>query len=95
MSNLDRLTSMSTPPTFADALPDVVEHFKTHLAVAKALGYDDLRNVSPWMRGERPFPPEHCVTLERETGKAVTRKRLRPEDWPRFWPELAEPAKAG
>ena len=91
-----RLIGMSNKTTFADAVPDVLKHFGTHLAVAKTLGYSDLRNVSAWMKGERPFPPEHCVTLEKESEKALTRQRLRPEDWERYWPELAtEPAKAG
>lgn len=80
---------MKRQPTFADALPKVVAHYKTHLAVALALDYKDLRNVSAWMKGDRPFPPEHCVTLEQDSGGAVTRKELRPEDWERFWPELA------
>lgn len=83
---------MKKTPTFADALPAVIAHYKTHLAVAKALGYDDLRNVSPWMKGDRPFPPEHCVTLEMDSGRAVTRQQLRPEDWQKYWPNaLAQP----
>ncbi len=78
---------MKRSKTFKDALPKLVEHYKTHLAVAKALGYTDLRNVSAWMTGQRPFPPHHCVTLEAHSGGAVTRKELRPEDWARYWPE--------
>lgn len=34
--------------------------------------------------------PERCVTIERATGDAVTRKDLRPQDWADMWPELAE-----
>ena len=33
--------------------------------------------------------PELCVRIERESGHAVTRKDLRPEDWELIWPELA------
>lgn len=68
--------------------------FGTHLAIAKALGYDDLRNVSAWATGLRPFPPQHCVTLERESNGAVTRQDLRPDDWMKIWPELAPTADA-
>ena len=32
--------------------------------------------------------PELCVRIEEETGGAVTRQALRPDDWPRIWPEL-------
>ena len=84
---------MKRSQTFKDALPKLVAHYKTHIAVATALDYKDLRNVSAWMKGERPFPPEHCVTLEASSGGAVTRKDLRPEDWARFWPELIAPAQ--
>lgn len=75
---------------FRDVGAAVVAHFGTHLAAAKALGYDDLRNVYPWTSGLRPFPPEHCVTLERESGGALSRKMLRPGDWQAIWPELIE-----
>lgn len=66
----------------------VVAHFGTHLALAKVLGYEDLRNVSAWANGLRPFPEKHCVTIERETGRSITRQDLRPDDWQAIWPEL-------
>ena len=34
--------------------------------------------------------PARCVDIERETFGAVTRRDLRPNDWRRIWPELAE-----
>jgi DNA-binding transcriptional regulator YdaS (Cro superfamily) len=93
---------MSTQnPTIEDGARQAVEFFKTHLALAQALGYTDLRNVSPWAKGLRPFPPEHCVTIERLSGGVVTRKMLRPYDWKAIWPELidleatAQSAEAG
>ena len=46
-----------------------------------------LRNVS---YGLRPPAPELCVLLERESKGAVTRREMRPDDWQRIWPELAE-----
>lgn len=38
----------------------------------------------------RGVPVEKCVAIERCTGGVVTRKYLRPEDWPNMWPELAQ-----
>lgn len=35
-----------------------------------------------------------CVAIEEHSGGVVTRKDLRPNDWHRFWPELAEKAAA-
>lgn len=40
----------------------------------------------------REASPELCVLIERESGKRLTRKMLRPKDWARIWPELAEVA---
>jgi len=59
--------------------------------------------VSQWSTARRPTPIERCVSIERATDGAVTRKDLRPEDWHEIWPELAsdtpiatiEPATAG
>lgn len=33
-----------------------------------------------------------CVSIERESNKAVTRQELRPDDWKNFWPELSDAA---
>jgi len=41
--------------------------------------------VSNW-RARESVPPEHCAAIELATG--VSRKRLRPNDWARIWPEL-------
>lgn len=34
--------------------------------------------------------PESCVAIEQATKGAVTRQDLRPDDWPRIWPELVK-----
>ena len=44
-----------------------------------------LQNVA---YGYRPCSPEMAVLLERNTGNAVTRRDLRPDDWQAIWPEL-------
>ncbi|MDQ2150083.1 YdaS family helix-turn-helix protein [Alcaligenaceae bacterium C4P045] len=59
------------------------------LSVAPALIYQ-------WRTGLRSIPAERCVEIERSTNGAVTRRDLRPGDWERIWPELAQlPAAVG
>lgn len=67
----------------------VVGHFKTQADLARCLGYSDRRNVTNWANGTVPFPPHHCVSIERMTNGQITRQELRPFDWSKFWPELA------
>lgn len=45
--------------------------------------------VYQWIKGIRPISIEKCVSIERATSGAVTRKDLRPDDWASIWPELA------
>ncbi|THF64344.1 transcriptional regulator [Pseudothauera rhizosphaerae] len=45
--------------------------------------------ISQWS-GVRPVPPVRAVAIERATGGAVTRRDLRPDDWQKIWPELAD-----
>lgn len=51
-----------------------------------------LRNV---MYGYRPCSAELAADIERATGGTVTRKDMRPDDWQRIWPELAEAISDG
>ncbi len=46
--------------------------------------------ISQWAHEMRPVPPERCVEIEHATNGAVARPDLRPEDWRRIWPELAQ-----
>jgi DNA-binding transcriptional regulator YdaS (Cro superfamily) len=66
----------------------VVLKFNGHGGVAKALGYDDRRNVWPWTSGTREFPPAQCVLIEQKSDGEITRQQLRPDDWHLIWPEL-------
>ncbi len=50
--------------------------------------------VYQWRTGRRPVPVEHCADIERVTIGEVSRRDLRPDDWQRIWPELAEEARA-
>ena len=45
--------------------------------------------VWQWATGVRPVPVRRCLAIELETGGAVTRIDLRPDDWQEYWPELA------
>lgn len=44
------------------------------------------------LTGRREASAELCVLIERESGKEITRQELRPKDWARIWPELADQA---
>lgn len=48
-------------------------------------------------RGIRVWSPARAVHAEKLTGGRVTRQDLRPDDWQRIWPELADhqPATQG
>lgn len=39
--------------------------------------------------GHKTSSAEVASAIERETSALVTRKDLRPDDWPLIWPELA------
>jgi len=45
--------------------------------------------ISQWKNGVRPIPVERCADIEISTGGLITRQDLRPSDWQRIWPELA------
>lgn len=40
--------------------------------------------------GHAQISPARCVAIENATGGAVTRQRMRPDDWHMIWPELAD-----
>lgn len=50
--------------------------------------------VNQLVNGSRPVPVEHCLAIERATNGLVTRRDLRPDDWQKIWPDLAEQAPA-
>jgi DNA-binding transcriptional regulator YdaS (Cro superfamily) len=54
-------------------------------ALARLMGVQKQLIVSWRTRG---VPVERCAQLEAETGRAVMRWDLRPDDWHRIWPEL-------
>lgn len=80
-----RLASMSVP--HLEALDRAIELLGGPVATARRLNLSGYQVVQQWRRSG--VPPIHCVALERETGGAVTRPQLRPDDFARIWPELA------
>ena len=72
--------------THNKALPD--DDAREAFAVTCGTTAGHMRNVS---YGLRQPSPELCVAIERATNGAVTRRDLRPTDWPRIWPELVTP----
>ncbi|AWP80954.1 transcriptional regulator [Bordetella bronchiseptica] len=61
-------------------------------ALAREVGVSPAL-VYQWRTGRRPVPVEHCAAIERATAGEVSRRDLRPGDWPRVWPELAAQAQ--
>ena len=45
--------------------------------------------VAQWVKRES-VPAKYCASIEQATDGAVTRQDLRPKDWQRIWPELAD-----
>jgi len=58
-------------------------------SLAKAIGAH-APDISRWADGTRPIPFVHGAAIEAATGGMVTRKEMFPDDWQRYWPELAE-----
>lgn len=59
--------------------------------LAKIIGAHEP-DVSRWISGERPVPAHRAAAIEQATKGKVTRQEMRPNDWQRIWPELAETA---
>ena len=45
--------------------------------------------VSDWRTGKKAVPAERCKSIERFTEGVVTCPEMRPDDWHKYWPELA------
>ena len=67
---------------FINAMPD--DNVRRRFAERCETSLGHLKNV---MYGLRPCAPDLAVSIERESGRSVTRRDLR-DDWHRFWPEL-------
>jgi DNA-binding transcriptional regulator YdaS (Cro superfamily) len=67
----------------------------TSKKLAESLGVSKSM-MSQMVSGKAPISIERCVEIEVATDGVVSRKDLRPDDWPRIWPELrdTQPAAA-
>lgn len=61
---------------------------RERIATACGITVGHLHNIA---YGVRSCSPGLASALERSTENAITRRDLRPKDWARIWPELAEP----
>lgn len=61
----------------------------TQISLAKLIGIAPSF-VNQWVKGSRPVPITACVVIESVTNGAVTRQELRPDDFQKIWPELAQ-----
>lgn len=57
--------------------------------LAKHLGIKPPQ-VADWISQDKPVPVVHMAAIEAYTEGAVTRRDMRPTDWQRIWPELAQ-----
>jgi len=72
-------------------LIDYVSKHGSKTDLARAIGAQP-QLVWQWATGVRQVPLERCVSIELATAGAVSRIDLRPNDWQKIWPELAESA---
>ena len=45
--------------------------------------------VSKMLNGTKAIPAEHCRAIYAFVGGEVTLPEMRPDDWHKYWPELA------
>lgn len=60
-----------------------------NLAIAQLVGVTPPV-VSDWCTGKKAIAAEHCKAIERFTDGEVTVQDMRPLDWHKYWPELAQ-----
>ncbi|WP_316867338.1 transcriptional regulator [Ralstonia mannitolilytica] len=86
------LVSMSkVDPQALEAIREAVEKVGGPSSLARLLMITP-QMVTQWIsedeKRRRPVAAIHCPSIESATG--ISRKRLRPADWQRLWPELQE-----
>ena len=59
------------------------------VALAECIGVSQAF-MSDMVNGIKPIPAEHCKAIERFTAGAVGCVEMRPLDWHKYWPELAQ-----
>lgn len=80
---------MDTQNASANALLRAIEIVGSQSALGRAIGRSQAL-IHKWIHSPNPLGAEHCLTIERATGGAVTRRDLRPDDCHLIWPDLAD-----
>lgn len=70
------------------AIHKAAEVLKSQANLARALGVKPP-TVNEWIKERRPVPRDFGPAIERLTDGRVTRKDIFPNQWMRWWPELA------
>ena len=70
-----------------NALSEAIEKAGSQAELARLIGAAGQSTVGNWVSRKQLVPVEFCTAVEVATG--VSRKRLRPDDWQKHWPELA------
>lgn len=73
------------------ALREAISRAGSQTALAKLIGRSQPL-IHKWLKSRNPVRPENCLAIEEKVG--VSRQWLRPDDWQRIWPELAEKERA-
>lgn len=75
-----------------EGLCEAIAFAGTQIALANLLKKYNVKisqpHIQKWLKSPNGVPPNYCVAIENET--PVTRKKLRPNDYPTYWPELAD-----
>ena len=75
-----------------NALLEAIERAGSQAELARLIGVAGQSTVGNWVSRKQLAPVAFCAAIEAATG--VSRKRLRPHDWQKYWPELV-PAPQG
>lgn len=70
-----------------NALLEAIDKAGSQAKLARLIGAAGQSTVGNWVSRGQLAPIEFCVAIESATG--ISRKQLRPDDWQKYWPELA------
>jgi DNA-binding transcriptional regulator YdaS (Cro superfamily) len=86
---------MTNPKTTAAAVREAADLCGSMQALGESVGVRPAyaRQVVWAWQNRNVVPIEYCWPIEQITGGAVSRRRLRPDDWHRIWPDLVSDSK--
>lgn len=77
----------STVPSDESAAAKAVRLLGGPVRAAERLGVDRYQTVQSWVKNQ--VPAVYCRQIVTLLDGAVSLQELRPDDWARYWPELA------